>query len=104
MRHTCLKVATGGLLSSPIMEPGDFSSIPRTGRAIDFAYKTNLYEEPYVEVGGKRFIVQGASNSRADASFMELSDASLTAAIIMRGSCGLNVCDVTPGSFRIKVC
>lgn len=103
-KHACLKLANAGLLSSPLMEPNDFCSTSRAGRAVDFAYKTNLYEDPKAELGGKKFIVRNASSPRADASSLELSDASLTASIIMRGSCGLNVCDVTPGSFNIKVC
>jgi len=102
LRHTCLKVATGGILSSPLMEPSDFLSIPRTGRAIDFAYRVNFFEPPMVELGGKKFVVHDASSHRADASSLELSDASMTAALILRGSSGLNVCD-GPGSFNIKV-
>ena len=103
-KYTCLKVANAGLLGSPLMEPNDFCSTSRSGRAVDFAYKTNLYEDPKAELGGKKFIIRDASSPRADASSLELSDASLTASIIMRGSCGLNVCDVTPGNFKIKVC
>ena len=103
LRHTCLKVATGGILSSPLMEPGDFCSTPRTGRALDFAHRVTLFERPLVELGGKKFLVHDASSHRADASSLELSDASMTAAIILRGSCGLNVCDSSPGTFNIKV-
>ncbi len=102
VRHTCLKVATGGILSSPLMEPSDFSSIPRTGRAIDFAHRISLFERPMVELGGKKFVIHDATSHRADASSLELSDASMTAAIILRGSGGLNVCDAS-GSFNIKV-
>ena len=106
LRHTCLKVATGGILSSPLMEPTDFCSTPRTGRAIDFAHRISLFEQPMVELGGKKFLVHDASSHRADASSLELSDASLTAALILRGSCGLNqVCDSLPDNtnFSIKV-
>ena len=56
-----------------------------------------------VELGGKKFAVYDASSHRADASSLELSDAAMTAAIILRGSSGLNVCDVSIGSFTIKV-
>ncbi|KAL3808580.1 hypothetical protein ACHAXA_004035 [Cyclostephanos tholiformis] len=103
LRHTCLKVAIGGILSSPLMEPGDFCATPRTGRAVDFAHRLSLFERPMVELGGKKFVVHDASSHRADASSLELSDASMTAAIIMRGSSGLNVCDVSIGNFMIKV-
>lgn len=103
LRHTCLKVAVGGILSSPLMEPGDFCSTPRTGRAIDFAHRISLFERPAVELGGKKFVVHDASSHRADASSLELSDASITTALILRGSSGLNVCDLSLGSFTIKV-
>jgi hypothetical protein len=103
LRHTCLKVTVGGILSSPLMELGDFCSSPRTGRATDFAYRLSLFERPMVELGGKKFVVHDASSHRADASSLELSDASMTAAIILRGSSGLNVCDISIGSFTIKV-
>ncbi|KAL7541765.1 hypothetical protein ACHAXR_011197 [Thalassiosira sp. AJA248-18] len=103
LRHTCLKVATGGILSSPLMEPGDFCSTPRTGRAIDFAYRVSLFERPLVELGGKKFLVHDSSSHRADASSLELSDASMTAALMLRGSCGLNACGISSGGFNIKV-
>jgi hypothetical protein len=102
LRHTCLKVATGGILSSPLMEPGDFCSTPRTGRAIDFAHRISLFERPMVELGGKKFVIHDATSHRADASALELSDASMTAALILRGSSGLNVCE-SSGDFNIKV-
>eukprot|EP00571_Detonula_confervacea_P005255 CAMPEP_0172330712 /NCGR_PEP_ID=MMETSP1058-20130122/61546_1 /TAXON_ID=83371 /ORGANISM="Detonula confervacea, Strain CCMP 353" /LENGTH=1862 /DNA_ID=CAMNT_0013047939 /DNA_START=683 /DNA_END=6271 /DNA_ORIENTATION=- len=103
IRHTCLKVATGGILSSPLMEASDFCSTPRTGRAIDFVHRVSLFHRPMVELGGKKFVVHDASSHRADASSLELSDASMTAALILRGSSGLNFCDISPGSFNIKV-
>ena len=103
LRYTCLKVATGGILSSPLMEPNDFCSTPRTGRAIDFAYRVPLFERPLVELGGKKFLVRDASSHRADASSLELSDAAMTAALILRGSCGLNICDSSQGAFKLQV-
>ena len=106
-RHTCLKVATGGILTSPLMEPSDFSSTPRVGKALDFVYRMSLFERPMVELAGKKFVVHDAAlTHRADASSLELSDASMSAAIILRGSCGLNFCDDSssnPNSFNIKV-
>lgn len=101
LRHSCLKVAVGGLLSSPMMEPGDFCSTPRMGRVLDFAHRISLFERPMVDLGGKIFIVHDISSHRADASSLELSDASMTAAIIVRGSSGLNVSDVSQGAFII---
>jgi len=103
LRHSCLKVAVGGLLSSPMMEPGDFCSTPRMGRVLDFAHRISLFERPMVDLGGKIFIVHDTSSHRADASSLELSDASMTAAIILRGSSGLNVSDVSQGAFIMKV-
>ncbi|KAL7471344.1 hypothetical protein ACHAXS_011639 [Conticribra weissflogii] len=106
-RHPCMKVATGSILSSPLMDLGDFAATPRVGKAIDFLYRMSLFEKPMVELAGKKFVVQDASNShRADASSLELSDAAMSAAIIIRGSCGLNVCDTADAdssSFNIKV-
>ena len=103
LRHSCLKVAVGGLLSSPMMEPGDFCSTPRMGRVLDFAHRISLFERPMVDLGGKIFLVHDISSPRADASSLELSDASMTAAIILRGSSGLNVSDVSQGAFIMKV-
>ena len=106
-RHSCLKVAVGGILSSPLMEPSDFAATPRAGKALDFVYRVSLFEKPMVELGGKKFVVHDASSShRADASSLELSDASMSAAIIVRGSCGLNICDDSSSdssTFSIKV-
>jgi len=102
-----MKVSTGSILSSPLMDLGDFAATPRVGKAIDFVYRMSLFEKPMVELGGKKFVVQDASSShRADASSLELSDASMSAAIIIRGSCGLNVCDTSDAdtsTFNIKV-
>ena len=93
LRHACLKVAVGGILSSPLMEPTDFAATPRTGKALDFVYRSSLFGRPIVDLGGKKFIVHDAASHRADASALELSDASMSAAIIARGACGLNVSD-----------
>jgi hypothetical protein len=109
-RHSCMKVASSGsLLASPTMDPNDFSVFPRAGKALDFMYRTSFFEKPMVELSGKKFVIHDASallHHRADASCMELSDASLTAAIILRGSSGLNICydeNTTPRSFSIKI-
>ncbi len=93
LRHACLKLAVGGILSSPLMEPTDFASTPRTGKALDFVYRSSLFCRPTVDLGGKKFIVHDASSHRADASALELSDASMSAAIIIRGARGLNMTD-----------
>ncbi|KAL3789748.1 hypothetical protein HJC23_006741 [Cyclotella cryptica] len=107
VRHSCMK--SGSLLSGPLMEPNDFSAFPRAGKAIDFIYRISFFERPVVELGGKKFIIHDASvllHHRSDASSLELSDASLTAAIILRGSSGLNVChdrNSNTRSFCIKI-
>jgi hypothetical protein len=107
LRHACLKVAVGGILSSPLMEPTDFAATPRTGKALDFVYRSSLFGRPIVDLGGKKFIVHDAASHRADASALELSDASMSAAIIARGACGLNMSDTDSSTlatnFKIQV-
>ena len=107
LRHACLKLAVGGILSSPLMEPSDFTSTPRTGKALDFVYRSSLFGRPTVDLGGKKFIVHDASSHRADASALELSDACMSAAIITRGARGLNMSDsdssTSTTNFKIQV-
>ena len=77
------------ILASSVMEPSDFHSIPRTGRAVDFVYRMSLFDRPVVELGGKKFAVHdsGAMGShKADASSLEMSDASLSVALLAYGS------------------
>lgn len=74
------------LLASTVMDSHDFNAIPKAGKASDFVYRINLYEEPEIELAGKRFVVQDASvlgAHQADASSLELSDASLSTALIL---------------------
>jgi hypothetical protein len=91
------------------MEPTDFNASPRAGKAADFIHRVSLFERPLVELGGKKFVIHDASallHHRASASMLELSDAALTAAIILRGSSGLNACgeqDSGSRSFSIKI-
>ena len=103
LRHACLKVAVGGILSSPLMEPSDFAATPRTGKALDFVYRSSLFGPPVVDLGGKKFIVHDAASHRADASALELSDASMSAAIITRGARGLNMLDSPTSATDFKV-
>jgi hypothetical protein len=85
-RHLCQKWipkgTTQSFLASNLMEITDFSASPRTGKALDFIYRMCLFESPVVDIGGKRFLVQDSSLvrgvHRADASAMEMSDASLS--------------------------
>lgn len=107
-RHPCLKVTNASILTSPLMEPTDFNASPRAGKAVDFIHRVSLFDRPLVELGGKKFVVHDASallHHRASASMLELSDAALTAAIILRGSSGLNACsqESGPSSFTIKI-
>ena len=99
LRHACLKVAVGGILSSPLMEPTDFAATPRSGKALDFVYRSSLFGRPLVDLGGKKFIVHDAASHRADASALEFSDASMSAAIIIRGARGLNMSDSDSSTF-----
>lgn len=109
-RHSCIKVGTSSsLLASPLMEPNDFTASPRTGKAVDFIYRVPFFDRPKCELGGKRFVIHDASallHHRASASSLELSDAALTAAVILRGSTGLNACmdqNMNSRSFSIKI-
>ena len=77
---------TNSILASTVMDSNDFSCVPRSGKASDFVYRVSLFEEPEVELSGKRFIVQDASYvgiHRADASSLEISDASLSASLLL---------------------
>jgi hypothetical protein len=77
---------TNSLLSNTVMDSNDFSKVPRPGKISDFVYRISLYEEPEVELSGKRFIVQDASclgAHRADASSLEISDAALTVSLLL---------------------
>jgi hypothetical protein len=94
-RHLCQRWIPKGttrsqsILSSSVMEPTDFTSIPRTGKAIDFVYRMNFFERPMLDLGGKHFTVHDSSSlgaHRADASALELSDASLSAALLLLGT------------------
>lgn len=70
------------------MEPTDFTSQPRTGKAMDFVYRMSFFEKPMIELGGKIFTVHDASSMgthRADASGLEMSDAALSAALLAIG-------------------
>lgn len=70
------------------MEVADFNATPRTGRAIDFIYKMTLFDQPAIDLAGKRFLIQdsGARGAhRADASAMEITDASLSALLLSIG-------------------
>lgn len=76
------------MLASPTMEPSDFHSVPRAGKSIDFVFRMSLFESPMVELSGKKFTVHDSSVlgvHRADASSMELSDASLSIALLTAG-------------------
>jgi len=95
-RHLCQKCiprgstsrSQPGMLSSNVMEQADFTAAPRTGRALDFVYRMSLFESPMVDLSGKRFTVHDSvtqSSHRADASVLEMSDAALSAALLVIG-------------------
>lgn len=95
-RHLCQKCipkgstsrSQPGMLSSTVMEQADFTAAPRTGRALDFVYRMSLFESPMVDLGSKRFTVHDSSSQsshRADASSLEMSDAALSAALLVIG-------------------
>ena len=87
-RNLCQKSLQRSLMGN-LMEPTDFSSTPRSGKAIDFVYRLSLFERPVIDVLGKKFVVQDGTNKgnhRADASSLELSDASLSNAVLICGN------------------
>jgi hypothetical protein len=70
------------------MEPTDFTSIPRSGKAIDFVYRNNFYERPMLDLSGKHFTVHDSASlgtHRADSSALELSDATISLALLLLG-------------------
>lgn len=95
-RHLCQKWTpkgatprSGSILASSVMETSDFNSVPRSGKAIDFVYRLSLFERPMVELSGKRFTIHDSSSTgphRADASSLEISDASISIALLSIGA------------------
>lgn len=89
-RHLCQKwmqrgTAAQNFLSSSVMEATDFNATPRSGRALDFVYRMSLFERPTIDLAGKRFTVHDSTargHHRADASSLEVSDASLSALLL----------------------
>lgn len=84
-RHLCQRPTKGAsaqsFLSSSVTE-ADFVATPRTGKALDFIYRMSLFEKPIVNLDGKAFTIQDSTargHHRADASALEISDASLSA-------------------------
>ena len=70
--------------------------MPRSGKALDFIYRVSLFEKPVADLAGKRLTIHDNSflgPHRADASARELSDASLTYAIIIGGSLEISLGD-----------
>ena len=93
-RQPLNKIRNSGKLAGNLLnvggDSGEFVATPRTGKSVDFVYRMSLFQVPQVEVGGVRFKIHDAVNAgcipRADASSRELSDASITAAIIRSGT------------------
>jgi len=88
-RNICQKAKNpGSVLSGGVMDPSDFTCSPRTGRALDFVYRMGLFERPVAEISGKRFTIHDNTllgPHRADGSCLEVSDSSLTVALIIAG-------------------
>lgn len=92
-RHLCQKwypkgAASQSFLSSNVMELTDFNASPRNGKALDFVYRMSLFERPTADLVGKRFTIHdstGRGPHRADASSLEISDASLSAVFLHIG-------------------
>jgi hypothetical protein len=94
-RHLCEKwvekdttSTVTSFFSSTVMETTDFNAIPRTGKAIDFIYRSSLFEHPIIDLAGNRFTVQNSAARgahRADASALEVSDAGISALLLTIG-------------------
>jgi hypothetical protein len=109
-KHLCQKKAgagSQGFLSSSLMESTDFNSMPRTGKALDFVYRMSLFERPVVDLSGKKFTVQDSSSRngvhRADASSLEISDASLSYLLLYIGKDWIPKEQMANGTLRHKV-
>lgn len=75
-------------MNPSLMDSDDFVATPRVGKAYDFVYRFHLFEKPVVDVGGKQFTVQDSSLKgphKADASALEISDATLSYALLTLG-------------------
>ena len=95
IRHLCYKTYNKGsektgslsaLTAGSSMDIDDFNATPRSGKATDFVYRKNLYENPVAELTSKRFTIEDSSvmaAHRADASCLELSDGSLSYALLI---------------------
>ncbi|KAL3920500.1 MAG: hypothetical protein SGILL_003233, partial [Bacillariaceae sp.] len=109
-KHLCQKKGGAGnqsFLSSNLMESTDFNSMPRTGKALDFVYRMSLFERPIVDLSGKKFTVQDSSSRtgvhRADASSLEMSDASLSYLLMYIGNDWIPKDQREIGALRHKV-
>lgn len=74
------------------MEPSGFNAVPWNGRVAGFVYRVLFCENPTIEIFGKRFIVHNGNRvlgpHRAEASSLELTDVSLSTALILSGGYG----------------
>jgi hypothetical protein len=110
-RHLCQKPLKGAtsqsLLSSSVVESADFVANPRNGKALDFVYRMSLFEKPVIDLAGKQFTIHDSAargHHRADASALEVSDASLTAILYSIGKeSGRDVATSDVADYRHKV-
>lgn len=93
-RHLCNRHLPKGttrsqsILASSVIEPADFTSMPRPGKAMDFIYRLSFFENPMVDLRGRYFTIHDSAVlgvHRSDASVMEFSDASLSTVLCMIG-------------------
>ncbi|GAX25677.1 hypothetical protein FisN_15Lh046 [Fistulifera solaris] len=93
-RHLCNRHLPRGttrsqsILASSVIEPSDFTSMPRPGKAMDFIFRLSFFENPMVDLEGRYFTIHDSSVlgvHRSDASAMEFSDASLSTVLCMIG-------------------
>ena len=94
-RHLCQRHMAAGSsnvltasINPSLMDSDDFVATPRVGKAYDFVYRFHLFEKPVVDIGGKQFTVQDSSLKgvhKADASALEISDATLSYALLTLG-------------------
>lgn len=94
-RHLCQKwvekdnaSAVSSFFTSTVVETTDFNATPRSGKALDFVYRLSLFERPTIDLAGKRFTVQDSADRgahRADASALEVSDATISVLLLTIG-------------------
>jgi hypothetical protein len=98
---------TQSFISSSVVESADFVATPRSGKALDFVFRMSLFEKPVIDLAGKQFTIHDSAakgHHRADASALEISDATLSAVLYGVGKeFGKDVSNPDVADYRHKV-